>query len=78
MTGRLRVVLFILIGVLYAVSIPWYREPGAEAGRWLGLPDWVAVALVCYLTVAILNTLAWALTDMSDDTPRGGDEDSTR
>lgn len=78
MAGRLRAVLFLLIGALYAVSIPWYREPGAEAGRWLGLPDWVAVALVCYLAVAILNSLAWAFSDMSDDAPPDGDEDSTR
>jgi len=47
------------------VSIPWYRAAG-EPGRWLGLPDWVAVALVCYVAVAVLNSVAWLLTDIPD------------
>jgi hypothetical protein len=40
-----------------------------------GLPDWVAVALGCYLAVAILNALAWLLTDIPERAEtRGGDE----
>ena len=51
---------------LYVLSIPWYRSAGAEAELWLGLPDWVAVALLCYVGAALLNSLAWLLTDVRD------------
>ncbi len=70
----LRRVALALIAVLYAVSIPWYREGGAEAEILLGLPDWVAVALGCYVGVAILNSLAWSLTEIEDEEPAGEGE----
>ena len=54
------------IGLLYALSIPWYREAGASPAIVFGLPDWVAVALACYLGVAILTALAWLLSDIED------------
>lgn len=54
------------IAFLYAVSIPWYREGGREPGLWLGLPDWAAVALVCYVGVALLNSVAWWLADVPE------------
>ena len=60
-----RRLLLIAIGVLFVLSIPWYRG-GGETSRWLGLPDWVAVALVCYSVVAVLNAVAWLLTEISD------------
>ncbi|MDJ0785970.1 MAG: hypothetical protein QNK05_04140 [Myxococcota bacterium] len=66
---RLRRGLLVAIAVLYAVSIPWYREGGAAPEHWLGLPDWAAVAVVCYVGVAILNAAAWLLTDVDDDAP---------
>lgn len=66
-----RRVLLGTIAVLFVLSIPWYRD-GAEVSRWLGLPDWVAVALVCYVAIAVLNAAAWLLTDISD-----GDDDRT-
>lgn len=56
-----------LIAVLYVMSVPWYREPGAPLRLWLGLPDWVAVALLCYVAVAIANAAAWLLSDVSDE-----------
>ena len=62
---RARRWLLAAIGVLYAISIPWYRGD-AEPGRWLGLPDWVAVSLLCYAAVALLNSAAWLLTDIPD------------
>jgi hypothetical protein len=68
---RLRMALLAAIAALYALSIPWYRDAG-EDGLWLGLPDWVAVALVCYVAVAVLNALAWLLTDISDGDEGGG------
>ena len=69
MRRRLRRALLLAIAVLYAVSIPWYRPTGAEPELWLGLPDWVAVALLCYVGVAALNSVAWLLTDVRDPEP---------
>ena len=62
----LRRVALALIAVLYAVSIPWYREGGAEAEILLGLPDWVAVALGCYVGAAVLNAWAWLITEVPE------------
>jgi hypothetical protein len=62
--------LLVVIGILYVVSIPWYRTSGEAPGLWLGMPDWAAVAVVCYVAVAVLNAAAWLLTDVHDD----GDE----
>ena len=64
---RLRAWLLTAIAALYATSIPWYREPGAEPAIVFGLPDWVAVALACYAGAALLNACAWLLTDVTDD-----------
>ena len=64
---RLRRLLLGLIGLLYLFSVPWYRETSAPLVVLFGLPDWVAVALGCYVAVALLNALAWLLTDVSDD-----------
>jgi hypothetical protein len=71
---RLRAALLAVIAALYVVSIPWYRDSGAEASVWLGLPDWVAVALLCYLAVAVLNSFAWLLTDVPDRDERDESE----
>ncbi len=62
----LRRALLLVIAALYVLSIPWYRETDAEPAIWLGLPDWVAVALGCYVAVAVLNACAWLLTDIQD------------
>jgi hypothetical protein len=67
MRARARTWLLVAIAVLYVVSVPWYRETGAPVGYVWGLPDWVAVALGCYVLVAVLNSLAWLLTDMGDE-----------
>ena len=66
MRARLRRVLLIAIGVLYVLSVPWYRETGSVVRFVWGLPDWVAWALGCYVAVAILNCAAWLLTDMAE------------
>lgn len=71
---RLRAALLALVVALYVVSIPWYRDGGAKASVWLGLPDWVAVALLCYAAVAVLNSLAWLLTDFPDRDERDESE----
>ena len=67
----LRRVLLCLIGLLFAASIPWYRGDAPPA-RIFGLPDWVAIALLCYAAAAILNSAAWLLTDIPE--PAGDDE----
>ena len=62
----------ILIAVLYIISVPWYREDGAPLRLWLGLPDWVAVALVCYVGVAFVNAVAWSVADVPDSVEGSG------
>jgi hypothetical protein len=71
--ARIRKLLLVLIMVLYAVSIPWYRPSGAQPEILWGLPDWVAVGLACYVAAALLNSLAWLVTDVPDQLPPGGD-----
>lgn len=78
MAERVRRLLLWAIGLLYLVSIPWYREPGAAPEMGLfGLPDWVGIALGCYIAAAVLNSVAWMLTDVSDlpddEPPTAGD-----
>lgn len=81
MKGRAwaRRVCLVGIGLLYVASVPWYRENDAPMRIWLGLPDWVAVALLCYVGVASLNAVAWHWTDVPDvadvaDEPGGLEE----
>jgi hypothetical protein len=56
----------ILIAALYIISVPWYREDEAPLLLWFGLPDWVAVALACYVGVALVNAVAWSIADVPD------------
>lgn len=69
MARRFRIALLAIILLLYLISIPWYREAGEAPATWLGLPDWVAVALGCYFAAAVLNAVAWLLTDVPDGDP---------
>jgi hypothetical protein len=61
-----RLFCLVAIGVLYGISVPWYRAADEPLRIWLGLPDWVTVALLCYVGVAVLNGLAWACTEVTD------------
>ena len=72
--SRLRSALLLAIALLYVLSIPWYRTPGSAPSLILGLPDWVAVALGCYIAVALLNSVAWLLTDVPDADPSAADD----
>ncbi|MCP4006741.1 MAG: hypothetical protein GY725_21385 [bacterium] len=74
--SRLRISLLLVIAVLYIASIPWYRETGQMPSLVFGLPDWVAVALFCYAAVAVLNMIAWLLTDIPDEDPGADRGDS--
>ena len=59
----------LVVGLAYALSIPWYRR-GGEAPGWIaGMPDWVAVALACYAVAALANALAWRLTEIPEEAP---------
>ena len=62
----IRAGLLVAIAALFALSIPWYRPSGAHPSLVAGLPDWVSVALGCYVGVAVLNACAWMLTDVPD------------
>jgi hypothetical protein len=66
---RLRSLCLVLIAALFLVSVPWYRESDAPLALWWGLPDWVAVALICYVGVAVLNGVAWLNTEIPDVSP---------
>jgi hypothetical protein len=66
---RVRALLLAAIGLLYLVAIPWYRASDALPADLLGLPDWVTVALACYVAAAVLCAWAWLVTDVHDDPP---------
>ena len=66
-SGRLRLWLLAVIGLLFIFSVPWYRSESDELRLIFGLPDWVAVALGCYALAACLNSIAWLWTDIDDD-----------
>lgn len=69
MARRVRLALIAIVVLLYVVSVPWYRQAGAPPAIWLGLPDWVAVALGCYLAAAVLNAVSWLITDLPEEAP---------
>ena len=73
MRRGIRRALLVLISLLYVLSIPRYRDAGADPGSLWGLPDWVAVALLCYLAAAALNAVAWYLTDIPEPPHDPGD-----
>jgi hypothetical protein len=52
---------------LYVLSIPWYRTPGVVPEVVLGLPDWVVVAIGCYVAIAALTAFAWLYTPFEDE-----------
>lgn len=63
---RWRRSLLAVVAALYVVSVPWYRTSDGVVATWLGLPDWVTVAVLCYVAAALLNAAAWLLTDLHD------------
>ncbi|MFP6662880.1 MAG: hypothetical protein VCC00_01595 [Deltaproteobacteria bacterium] len=74
--ARLRRILFVCIAALYVLSVPWYRSSSAPVEIVFGLPDWVAVAIGCYVLVALLNSAAWLLQDAPQDMGEAGREAS--
>ncbi|WP_062262881.1 hypothetical protein [Endozoicomonas arenosclerae] len=55
----LRTALQLLMLFLLILSVPWYRTPGTEPVIYLGMPDWVLIALTCYVVVIFINLLLW-------------------
>lgn len=76
--GWVRPFSLLAIVLLYVLSVPWYREPGAAPKIWFGLPDWVFVAVVCYVGVALFNGLAWLATDVVDEPEDEDDPETSR
>jgi len=68
----LRPLLLAAIAALYLFAVPWYRADDQPLRLFLGLPDWVAVAVLCYVGVAILNSAAWLQTRVDDHAPIQG------
>ena len=66
---RLRGSLLAIVGLLYLISIPWYRSSAGPPEIHFGLPDWVGVAVGCYVLAAVANALAWLATDVDDGDP---------
>jgi Na+/melibiose symporter-like transporter len=64
---KIYIVCMIVIALLYVVSVPWYRDVDQPLRIWLGLPDWVAIALLCYVGVAFVNGIAWSMVEVSDE-----------
>jgi hypothetical protein len=67
-----------LIALLYLASVPWYRDDAAPLRLWLGLPDWAAVALLCYVGVAVVNAVAWSVTEVPDTLDDSDDAEGSR
>ncbi len=65
MRNARRFVLLLTV-LFFLAAIPWHRSPGEMPAYWLGLPDWAAVSLLCFVGVAITNAIAWLLTDLSE------------
>ena len=55
------------IALLYLLAVPWFREAGAEPRIVFGLPDWTAWTLLCFCGVAVLNAVAWSMTDLEEE-----------
>ncbi len=60
---------FVGIAVLLVIAFPWYREADRPPVFWWGLPDWLVVAVCCFVGIAILNAYAWWRADWDDTTP---------
>ncbi len=46
-----------------------------RAAPTLGLPDWVTLAVLCYVGVAIFNSLAWLSTEVPEVEPEAAGDD---
>ncbi|MGI9283463.1 MAG: hypothetical protein ACR2PX_28095 [Endozoicomonas sp.] len=64
----LRTALQLLMLLLLIISVPWYRTPGSDPNIYLGMPDWVILALTCYVLVIFINLLLW-LTKQDQQEP---------
>jgi hypothetical protein len=61
--------IWIVYGLLYAASIPWYLTADTVPKIWLGLPDWALLSLLATVGIAFFTVLVirrfWDETDPS-------------
>ena len=67
--NRIRPLLLSLLPILILISVPWYRDTNSEPRFSLqaGIPDWVTVAIVCYLLHAIISACIWVFFPPADN-----------
>ena len=63
---------WIVIGLLFVLSVPWYLPSASSVTLWFGLPYWVIISLTSSCAIAIFT--AWVVTrywsdDASDKPP---------
>jgi len=44
--------IWIVYGLLFAASIPWYLSPSDTPRLWFGVPHWVVISLLVTLAIA--------------------------
>ena len=62
---------WVLLGLLLAIGIPWYRTPGTLDPLFWGLPLWALVALGSALAIALVAQ--WGIARLWHDDPEDGD-----
>jgi hypothetical protein len=68
---------WVLYGLLFLFSVPWYFPAGAAEPFVLGFPLWCFVSLCCYVGVALLTI--WRIDVIWDDqVERRHDSESAR
>ncbi len=48
-----------LMLILLIMSVPWYRSDEQMSNTLFGFPEWVMVAIACYLAVTLINIGIW-------------------
>ena len=51
---------WIVIGLLFVLSVPWYLPSESPITLWFGLPHWVIISLASSFAIAIFT--AWVVT----------------
>lgn len=57
--GALRLIIWLVYGALFALSVPWYLPADAAPALWFGLPYWVVLSLFSVFGVSCFSL--WAI-----------------